>query len=694
MNEFCLLSFVFALAACLPLWLDASKRVEYGPRPRLLLASLGLLVVVGVVAAIAILGVGDGGRAAYPLFLTVQALYAPAFFILEYSVHVQRIQKNLLIEGFRHNARYLLFIFVGAAVVCAAAWIVYLALDPANDSTAGIETAVKFGAAALIAAFYLFSISVFNLEQGIIRRRSYTFAAGAVATILLFLLSLIRFFRPSILLSLASALNIIFAVRVFHEYFVYRMGHVNDIHAQQIEFEQSRTELLNQVLFSTFEEDTKLIEETLMASLTQLQKCFVKSNLVFRSMMAFRRTGDLLVVDKEEFILEYCVPLADIEHIKQMKAEVLHSQIMAQVFDLARIGAAAGEDLGFAEAAVKKMCETTSQVAVESLPPSLSRLFKLIVLRPIYNQGDLRGMLVLFKTDIDYIFPQEDSILHSLVRNLSLIFTIIDSKKAQDEKNRLNREMDIAKNIQTSILPRELLLDGYEADAQMITASEVGGDLYDFVETRFGNYLDIADVAGHGLPAGITALIHMAAFHAALRTSEVSGAELDAAALYDIVNKVLVEINRDRIGSDKFMTCNILEQKGGAMSYAGSHLIGLVYRAGTGEVEELDGMQGRAAFLGISEHAVSALSRGQLAMSSGDLLLLYTDGLIEARDQNDRFFGLGGLKEALREQAEAPLDEAKRGILSKLRAFAEAGDVTRYGGSYADDVSLVLVRKK
>jgi phosphoserine phosphatase RsbU/P len=694
MNEFYLLSFGFILVFCLPLWIGASRRKEYGQRPALLLAALAGFLLVGVLASIDLLLVDDDQALGFPFVLTIQVLYAPIFFILEYSVHVQRIKKNLLMKDFRRKTRLLLIVFLGAAAACGGSWAAHLGI--ANPGEAGgLLFLVKFLAAGLLVASYLGSNAVFDLETGIIRRTSYTFIVGTLVSIVAFLASTVFGVRPTAVILLLAVLNAVFAIRVFQEYFVYRMGHVNDIHRQQIEFEHSRTELLNQVLFSTPEEDTRLIGDTLAASFSQLQKCFSKSNLVFRSMMAYRRSGDLLVVDREEFMLEYCVPLMDIEHIKQMKAEVLHSQIMAQAFDIARIsGEAPAEGLGFAEAAIKRMIETKGQAAVESLPPSLSRLFKLIVLRPIFNQDDLRGMLVLFKTDIDYVFPQEDVILSSLARNLSLIFTIIDGKKVQDEKNRLNREMDIAKNIQTSILPRAFEMDGYEAEAQMVTASEVGGDLYDFIATKYGSYLDIADVAGHGLPAGIAALIHMAALHAALRTSEALGQELDVSALYDIVNKVLVEVNKDRIGSDKFMTCNLLSQRGGAIDYAGSHLIGLVYRSGSGEVEEIEGMQGRAAFLGISELAVSSGSKGRIVMGSGDVFLLYTDGLIEARDMNDNFFGVGGLKEALKDLAREPLADAKRGILERLKAFAEAGDRKKYGGSYADDVSLVLVRRK
>ena len=591
------------------------------------------------------------------------------------------------------KALWLVVVVVVAAAALAGCWALNISLDFSSSNSGVYLFFIRVVASVAVSVSYLFSNFVFDLQKGIVRRVSYTFYTGAAVSTVVLVASWVADAGSPIFILLFMANNAVFAIRIFQEYFVYRMGHVNDIHVRQLEFEQGRTELLNRVLLSSPEEDVKLIGDTLSACREQFQKSFVKTDLVFRSMMAFRRAGDLLAVDREEFIVEYCTPLKDVENIKQMRAEVLHSQIMSQVFDLSRITQAAESELGFAEKAIKKMVETKSQVRVEDLPLSLDRLFKLIVLQPIYNQEDLRGMIVLFKSDFDRIFPQEDVILKSLVRNLSLVFTIIDSKRMLDDKNRLTREMDIAKGIQTSILPKNLEMVGYEAEAQMITASEVGGDLYDFVKTNYGGFIDIADVAGHGLPAGIMALVHMAAFHAALRTSEIAGYELEVSSLYDIVNAVLIEINRNRIGSDKFMTCNILTEREGTISYAGSHLIGLVHRVDSGAIDEIEGMQGRAAFQGISEYASSGGSKGSFSMKKGDILLLYTDGLIEARDMNDRFFGVNGLKEALREASKESLSATKQAILERLKAFAENGDRKAYGGSYADDVSLMLIRK-
>jgi Serine phosphatase RsbU, regulator of sigma subunit len=691
MSEFFLLSFVFVLAACLPLWADARRRPEYGSRPRMLAAALGLFALIGALSGATLLVAWGNEALACPLVFTVEILYAPLLFLLEYSVHMQRIKKNLLGKEFKRKVGFFLLAFALSVAACAGLWAVVLGSGGEID---GLAIGMMLLVSGCSIAAYLVANASFDLQLGIIRRTSYTFIIGACEAVAFFVCFVVSGGGYALALASLSILNIAFALRFFHEYFVYRMGHINDMHAQQLEFEHTKTELLNKVLFSTHEEDLELIGDTLRASLEELKSSFDNTDLVFGSMMVFRRSGRLLVVDDAKFILEHCVPLADIGAIKQMKAEVLRGNIMTQAFDLERIAAASDAELGFAELAIKRMIETKSQAVVENLPQSLSRLFKLIVIRPVLNQDELQGMVVLFKAGIDYVFPQEEAILQALSGNLSLIFTLIDGKKAQDEKNRLGREMDIAKNIQTSILPKRFEMEGYEAEATMVTASEVGGDLYDLARTKFGGYLDIADVSGHGLPAGIAALIHMSALHSAVRTAESLGSQLEVSALYDIVNNVLVEINRDRIGSDKFMTCNILAEKGGRIDYAGSHLVGLVYRSGSGEVEEFEGMQGKAAFMGISEYASSAGSRGSFDMASGDLLLLYTDGLIEARDMHDRLFGLDNLKRILKENGRKSLEEAKQAMLDALSEFAETGDRAKYSGSFADDVSLVLVRRK
>jgi phosphoserine phosphatase RsbU/P len=691
MNTVYLLSFAFIAFACLPLWYDASRRKEYGNRPKLLLASIAIFVGMGILSAVSIFVVGDDSTASFPLLFTLQLLYVADLFLVEYSVHEQRIKKSMLFDGFLKKIKLLALGFAGAVAVSIGAWFLFYYSSP-DSAALGFY---KLLVAVCVIVLYAFTLVLFNLEEGIIRQKRYPFVAAIVVTAVAFIFSAVAFANATRVYPVFIVLNLVFGIRVFHEYFLYRMGHLNDMHSRQVASEKARTELINKVLFSNAEDDLRMIKETLAKSLERLQNSLPNSNLVFRSMMAYRRNGTMLAVDSEELILDYCVPLIDSDRLKQMHGDVLHKYIQSQTFDIAALGSAETADgLDFASAAVRQMILERRPIVVDPLPSNMAAIFKLVLLYPVFNQSELSGMLVLFKTDYDYIFPQENVILGSLVENLALTYTLIDGKKVQDEKNRLNREMDIAKNIQTSILPREFDLEGYEVKAGMITATEVGGDLYDFVRTDFGNYFDIADVSGHGLPAGIMALTHMAALHGALRACESVGKELSITGLYDIVNRVLVEINQKRIGSDKFMTCNLLVAKGDRFSYAGSHLTGLVYRKATDSVEELSGMMGAAAFLGISAAAVSDQSLGGFEMATGDALLLYTDGLIEARDSNGDFLGLQNLGEVFRRNAGLGVEAMKQAIFDWLKGFAENGDRKKYGGNYADDVSIMIVKKR
>src|SRR5206468_190254 len=78
-----------------------------------------------------------------------------------------------------------------------------------------------------------------------------------------------------------------------------------------------------------------------------------------------------------------------------------------------------------------------------------------------------------------------------------------ESRKQLAVKERLQKEMEIAAKLQTSILPRDVNVPGLEIAARMIPADEVGGDYYDLLPFAGGCWIGVGDVAGHGLPAGV-----------------------------------------------------------------------------------------------------------------------------------------------------------------------------------------------
>lgn len=691
-------SFVFIALALAPLWFDASRRAEYGARSGYLLAALILFVLVGA-GNFALWRFGaQEGDARFHLRVFTAALYAAMFHLTEYSVHLQRIRKNLLTHEFRVRLAFAaaligLSVAVGIADLLGSAALTSSGLSSTLESMVTfVVFTLKLVVFAAVTASFAYGMWLFDLQEGIIRKRNYTYIAGTAAGGLAALLAMLSVDVLDLTWALFLVLNVAFAVRVFHEYFLYRMRHLNQNYDAKKKQDAAHIELINRVLSASRQEDVSIIADVLKESLERMRESVQNPSMRATSVMLFRRNGDVLAVDSADFIIGYCVPLINSETIKRMKSEVINQHIMNQVYDLKDL--AVREQGGdFAGASLRKAVVDRQSVVVTDLPEHLAHLFRLIAFYPVFANRELVSVVVLFKDSSDYVYPQESVAVTELVSQLSIIGTLIDGKRMQEDKNRLNQEMDVAKQIQVSILPKSIALPGFDVASSMTTASEVGGDLYDFVATKFGNYLDVGDVSGHGLPAGMMALIHMAALHGALAASETCGRALAAEELYDIVNRCLIEINRDRIGSDKFMTCNMFLEKEGQFFHAGSHMIAAVYRAATGSVERLTSLIDKAAYLGISEYASAAGSAGSFSMKAGDILVLYTDGLTEARDRSGAFFGLERLEAALLQHASSPAEEIRAGIFDTLSEFAESGDFAKFGGNFADDVSIIVAKK-
>lgn len=309
--------------------------------------------------------------------------------------------------------------------------------------------------------------------------------------------------------------------------------------------------------------------------------------------------------------------------------------------------------------------------------------------------GDPAGA-VLFLAGGEREFPYSET-LDLFRRSVALLADRVRQEAAARERElqtiRLGKEMDIARNIQSSILPRKSTLEGYTIATHMETATEVGGDSYDLLPTSLGNFISVGDVSGHGLPSGIMALIEMAALHGVIQTHLELQAPPVPSTIYDLVNRVLCEINRDRIGSDKFMTKVLLVENGGRFHHAGTHEIGLLYSRKDGRITELSQMVDNTGFLGLSEYVDSRLSLGEFTMDEGDFLLLYTDGLIEAKNASGEQYGIERVKASLLKDASRPPETLLADLRGDLLAFAEAGDRQKHGGRLADDLTLMLIRR-
>ncbi|MCH5150752.1 MAG: SpoIIE family protein phosphatase [Spirochaetales bacterium] len=313
-----------------------------------------------------------------------------------------------------------------------------------------------------------------------------------------------------------------------------------------------------------------------------------------------------------------------------------------------------------------------------------------------YLQNLAKGANEIIEGNYDFIIEEKSDkdILAQTYNRLAV--SIVDLLNKTKEITRLESEFQAASKIQSSMLPmHEEYIAGYELSHQLITATEVGGDNYDFRHCSKGNWFSIGDVSGHGLEAGIIALIAQSAFNYGIYLFE----NLDESnklpiEMYQYVNKTVYLLNKQRNNSDSFITMNYFFEHNGTFYGAGAHESPLIYRAATGEVEEIKQLTGNTLFLGIIEEIDAVPSFCSFELYPNDILLLYTDGLIEAKNENNEQFDIPRVKDLLKKHANLPLPEIKETIFTELRSFTEKGDRARYNGNFADDVTIFLIKKR
>ncbi|GEM_PF-2473046 len=230
------------------------------------------------------------------------------------------------------------------------------------------------------------------------------------------------------------------------------------------------------------------------------------------------------------------------------------------------------------------------------------------------------------------------------------------------KRQRLERELEIARGIQMSLLPGQVKINGYQAFARSIPSHEVGGDYYDVFERGKSSLVAIGDVAGKGIPAALV----MANLQASLKTL-VKFFSGTLGELLAILNRSLMEGGLRE--GPVFVTFFAAElQPDGRLLYSNAgHNPPLLVRE-NGEVMELN--EG-GLVLGVADVPYST---GEERMGPGDLLFMYTDGLSEATFLDGRELGRERLRRMVQELRELPPEEIGKRLLTTLSKFYEVSD--------------------
>jgi len=272
-----------------------------------------------------------------------------------------------------------------------------------------------------------------------------------------------------------------------------------------------------------------------------------------------------------------------------------------------------------------------------------------------------------------------DSTIQDLQKkNLELTEAYEELKAAQAqiiEKERLERELQVAFEIQTSILPQTLPdLAGYDFGALMVPARAVGGDFYDIIPLSSDKVgIIIGDVADKGVPSAI----FMAQTHALLYAMATRDAS--PARVLQRVNQLLIKIGE----SSLFVTVlyGVLDRRTNLFSYArAGHELPIIVTA-NGKAEITPYNQGQ--LMGVLDKPI--LDEQTVSIPSGGVIVLYTDGVIDARHSNGDSFGM----ERLIKEVELPRDGSAQDQCDRLWQTLcnfQSKDAQE------DDVTLVLIQ--
>ncbi|HYN05629.1 MAG TPA: SpoIIE family protein phosphatase [Vicinamibacteria bacterium] len=250
----------------------------------------------------------------------------------------------------------------------------------------------------------------------------------------------------------------------------------------------------------------------------------------------------------------------------------------------------------------------------------------------------------------------------------------------QGEKERLEEELRIARQIQMSLLPAQGVagLPGVRVAALCLPAAEVGGDYYDLLplgETRMG--VLVADVSGKGTSA-------------ALYMAELKGLVLSLSRIYLSPAKLLSEANRilaAHMDSRSFvtMTYAVVDTAARRMRYArAGHNPLIHFQARTGLTRVLT-PAGLGLGLDPGDRFDQILEEDEVALDPGDFFLFFTDGLSEAMNAGAELFGEGRLRRILEDSSRLTSEELKERILEEVRRFV--GDADPH-----DDMTLVVLK--
>ena len=248
------------------------------------------------------------------------------------------------------------------------------------------------------------------------------------------------------------------------------------------------------------------------------------------------------------------------------------------------------------------------------------------------------------------------------------------------EHQQVKHSLSLAMEVQQNLLPKsDPIVAGLDISGKSIYCDETGGDYYDFLEAdreqdgKIG--VIVGDVSDHGIPSALL----MATVRAHIR---------QRCSVSENVSQIMADVNRklaqDVQDSGRFMTLfySQIDRHNNIIRWVNAgHDPAILYDPEQDPFGELNG--GSNLALGVLEDA--EYTELQQNIAPGQIIVIATDGIWEARGPNDEMFGKERIYEIIRQNASAPAKDIQHAIFDSLRRFGK-------GAKLEDDMTLVVVK--
>ena len=253
------------------------------------------------------------------------------------------------------------------------------------------------------------------------------------------------------------------------------------------------------------------------------------------------------------------------------------------------------------------------------------------------------------------------------------------------EKEKLEKELEIARMIQTSLLPGSdaFVDDVYDIYAVMIPAAEAGGDYFEITRDKGGRlWFGIGDVTGHGIQSSLIMMMLQTAVFSYINDNP----SITPAELVIKTNRVLYENIRKRLKLKNFMTLSFFVcSNDGNFRFAGKHLPALIYRRTNMQCEMIDV---KGFWAGILPEIQERVATVDFKLNREDILILYSDGILEAMNNAHEQYGFERFLDSVNLHCSEGKKEAREiatEIVNELFMFME---------KQRDDLTLLIVRRR